>query len=102
MEFTQHQESEVIWKANTDPGFLVKDWSKDEVAVYNKSSGNTHLLDSRANQILNYLITNARSITDLTKDFAKEISEDGYDDPAQYIGKVIEELSYSDLVEPVK
>jgi PqqD family protein of HPr-rel-A system len=85
----------IVWK--TFPLVWVT-WGEESI-VFNKSSGNTHLVNSMAAKILSLLQVQARSAEEICQSIATEMQLDADDEILQRVKVVFETLDHLGLIE---
>jgi len=85
----------IVWK--TFPLVWVT-WGEESI-VFNKSSGNTHLVNSMAAKILSLLQVQARSAEEICQSIATEMQLDADDEILHRVKVVFETLDHLGLIE---
>jgi PqqD family protein of HPr-rel-A system len=85
----------IVWK--TFPLVWVT-WGEESI-VFNKSSGNTHLVNSMAAKILSLLQVQPRSAEEICQSIATEMQLDADDEILQRVKVVFETLDHLGLIE---
>jgi PqqD family protein of HPr-rel-A system len=73
-------------------------WGEESI-VFNKSSGNTHLVNSMAAKILSLLQVQPRSAEEISQSIATEMQLDDDDEILQRVKIVFETLDHLGLIE---
>jgi PqqD family protein of HPr-rel-A system len=88
------------WRANQGGELIFRTWG-DEVAVYDAVSGDTHLIDATAAQILQALQRSPSDVYTLAGLLAAQLQCEPGDELNQDIGSVLSDMAALSLVECV-
>jgi PqqD family protein of HPr-rel-A system len=88
------------WRTNRDGALIFHTWG-DEVAVYDALSGDTHLIDATAAQILQALQISPSDVCTLAQLLAAELQCEPGAELNQDIGSVLSDMATLSLVECV-
>ena len=86
-----------VWRAVT---LLTKSW-EDGVVVYHIDSGNTHLLNPFAGQVLKILAAAPADSTTIARQLAREINVASDSELDYTISCLLDHLDFLGLIEPV-
>jgi PqqD family protein of HPr-rel-A system len=89
--------STVVWKAAR---LLTKSW-EDGVVVYNLDSGNTHLLNPTAGEVLKYLVQSPAPASTLANQLAAENNLEADPELNYNIDRLLNYLDTLGLIEPL-
>lgn len=88
------------WRTIRDDAFLFRAWD-DEVVIYNSLSGDTHIIDRTAAQILQTLQQTPSDVGTLAQLVAAELQCEPGDELSQDIESVLSDMAALSLVECV-
>ena len=87
------------WLATRDFPLIWRSWDVDEYIVYSTASGDTHLLNEVAAQVLRQLERSELSVSDLTRDLATSFDTEFDRQSETYVENLLEYLDQIGLVE---
>jgi len=88
------------WRTLSDDAFLFHDWD-DEVVIYDALSGDTHIIDTTAAQILQALQQSPSDVPNLAQLLAVQLQCEPGDELNQDIESVLSDMAALSLVECV-
>jgi PqqD family protein of HPr-rel-A system len=88
------------WRAPGGPALLWRRWDQQSV-VFDTRSGDIHLLDPVAADVLRCLKAAATSFDELSQRFRGSLGLDSERELSEYLAKLVRELDELGLIEPV-
>lgn len=89
------------WQVSGPAGLAWVDWD-EEVAVYHRGSGDTHLLDPLAAELLRALEQQPRSDADLVSLLSELVSPQPESPPQAVVETILGELRRLNIIEPIE
>ncbi|HSH29816.1 MAG TPA: HPr-rel-A system PqqD family peptide chaperone [Thiohalobacter sp.] len=89
------------WQVCGPAGLAWVDWG-GEVAVYHRGSGDTHLLDPLAAELLRVLEQQPRSSADLVSLLSELVSPEPERPPSALVEDILGELKRLNIIEPIE
>lgn len=90
-----------LWQVSGPAGLAWVDWG-EEVAVYHRGSGDTHLLDPLAAELLRALEQRPRSDADLVSLLSEILSPEPERPPEAVVETILGELTRLHIIEPIE
>ena len=90
-----------LWQVSGAAGLAWVGWD-EEVAVYHRGNGDTHLLNPLAAELLRALERRPRSEADLVSLLTELVSPEPESPPAEVVEAVLGELSRLNIIEQVE
>lgn len=88
------------WTAGRTHSLLWHSWDEDELLVYHSGSGDTHLLNAVAAEVLRQLERSPLEASELTPHVARALGHPPNSELRSYIDQLLDYLDSLGLVEP--
>jgi PqqD family protein of HPr-rel-A system len=90
-----------LWQVSGPASLAWVDWG-EEVAVYHRGSGDTHLLNPLAAELLRALEQRPRSEADLVSLLTELVSPEPESPPDEVVETILGELTRLNIIEPIE
>lgn len=92
---------EIGWTVSIKTNFSIQTWGENSV-VYNAMSGQTHLLNALAGEVLQLIQESPSTVSALISKLCRSYEVEDKDDLQKQIQKLISEFEILGLIEPIE